>query len=420
MSRLFYFLLFSGYLAYAFIPEDRSQFGLLLTIYAFVFLIYLFNPEKNLIQKREGWLWFLACSLPLFFKVPLLSDDVYRFIWDGHLSISGINPFLYLPSELSSYPDLFPKLNSPQYYSVYPPLKQYIFAISAFLAGGSEELNIFWLRLFVLFSMLSGFYFFRKILSLLKKDEIGPYWLAFNPLILIESLGNLHFEVVVLSLLLSSYFVFLKSKSISWSAVLFGLAVSVKLIPLTLLPLIVRKLGLKKGLVFSLFVLIVNLILFMPFYSPQFFVNFGDSLDLYFHSFEFNAGLYYLLREIGFAFTGFNTIQYLGTALALTDLFLILWISFRTKTFVEAAVLILSIHLLLSTTVHPWYIIPLLGLSFITRLTYPLAWSGLIFLSYAAYRTEVVKENLWLTAFSYLLLFVFIFFDFRRKRIEAF
>ncbi len=420
MSRLFYFQLFSGYLAYACIPDSRSQFGLLFTIYAFVFLIYLFNPGKNLIQKKEGWIFFLACSIPLFFKVPLLSDDVYRFIWDGRLSISGINPFLYLPSELGSYPDLFPKLNSPQYYSVYPPLKQYIFAISAFLAGGSEELNIFWLRLFIMLSMLSGFYFFRKILSLLKKDEIELYWLAFNPLILIESLGNLHFEVVVLSLLLSSYFVFLKSKSISWSAVLFGLAVSVKLIPIILLPLILRKLGLKKGLVFSLFVLIVNIILFIPFYSPQFFVNFGDSLDLYFHSFEFNAGLYYLLREIGFAFTGFNTIQYLGTALALIDVILILWISFRAKSFLEAVVLILSIHLLMSTTVHPWYIIPLMGLSFLTHLKYPLAWSGLIFLSYAAYRTEVVEENLWLTAFSYLLLFVFIIFESRQKRIVTF
>jgi hypothetical protein len=127
-----------------------------------------------------------------------------------------------------------------------------------------------------------------------------------------------------------------------------------------------------------------------------------------------------LLREIGFAFTGFNTIQYLGTALALIDVILILWISFRAKSFLEAVVLILSIHLLMSTTVHPWYIIPLMGLSFLTHLKYPLAWSGLIFLSYAAYRTEVVEENLWLTAFSYLLLFVFIIFESRQKRIVTF
>ena len=422
MFRFFYFLLFLGYLAFTFIPESRSEFGLLLVIYVFVFVVYLFNSGKTLTQKREGWLWFLACSIALFFKAPLLSDDVYRFIWDGRLSISGINPYLYLPSELKGldfYTDLLPKLNSPEYYSVYPPLKQFVFAASAFLARGNEEINIFWLRLFILFSLTVGLYFFRQILRLQKKDESGLYWIAFNPLILIESIGNLHFEVIVLSLLLASYYLFLKSKSIAWPAILFGLSVSVKLIPLILMPLIVKRLGLRNGLIFSLFVLIVNIILFLPFYNPEFFVNFSDSLELYFHRFEFNAGLYYLLRAAGFCLTGFNVIEYLGTALALIDFCLILWLSFRSKNFINSAVLILTIHLLLSTTVHPWYIIPLLGGAFLTRLRFPIAWSGLIFLSYAAYQTAEVKENLWLTTVSYLLLLDFIFFDFRPERREA-
>lgn len=417
MSRLFYILMFAGYLAYSFIPGSRSQFGLLLLIYGFVFIAYVSNPSKRLSGNiREFWFWFLACCIPLFLGAPCLSDDVYRFIWDGRLSLEGINPFLFLPSELTYvdfYSDLFPRLNSPEYYSVYPPLKQYVFVLSAFLANGSEVLNIFWLRLVIFISLVVCLHSVRQIVVLSKKSEAGLYWLAFNPLILIESIGNLHFEIVVLSFLFSSYLLFLKGKSIAWSAMLFGFAVSIKLIPLILLPLIVKKLGFKKGLFFSLFVLILNVLLFLPFYNEVFFANFSDSLDLYFHTFEFNAGIYYLLRAIGFWLTGFNLIQYLGTFLAVVDLILIVWISLRSKSFIESAVLILTIHLLLSTTVHPWYIIPLLGFSFLTRLRYPLVWSGLIFLSYSAYQAEIVKENLWLVSISYLLLFTIMLYDFR-------
>jgi hypothetical protein len=42
----------------------------------------------------------LLFRLLLLFAVPALSDDFYRFLWDGRLSLEGINPFLYTPRQL--------------------------------------------------------------------------------------------------------------------------------------------------------------------------------------------------------------------------------------------------------------------------------------------------------------------------------
>ena len=87
----------------------------------------------------------VVARLVLFPAFPLLSDDIYRFIWDGRLIINGQNPFDYLPthwhntngSELGLNKELFDSLNSPEYFTIYPPICQAIFAISQWFAGSS-------------------------------------------------------------------------------------------------------------------------------------------------------------------------------------------------------------------------------------------------------------------------------------------
>src|SRR5688572_30520745 len=36
--------------------------------------------------------------LSIVFSPPYLSDDIYRYIWDGRVQAAGINPYRYLPS----------------------------------------------------------------------------------------------------------------------------------------------------------------------------------------------------------------------------------------------------------------------------------------------------------------------------------
>ena len=61
-----------------------------------------------------------------------------------------------------------------------------------------------------------------------------------------------------------------------------------------------------------------------------------------------------------------------------------------------------SIYLLFSTTVHPWYLTIPLMLSIFTSFRYIIIWTLVIILSYVAYSNPEYQENLWLVALEYL------------------
>ena len=44
----------------------------------------------------------IALRIALIFSIPILSDDYFRFLWDGFLSNQGINPFEFKPTEITS------------------------------------------------------------------------------------------------------------------------------------------------------------------------------------------------------------------------------------------------------------------------------------------------------------------------------
>ncbi|MFT7598436.1 MAG: hypothetical protein ACI8TP_001357 [Acidimicrobiales bacterium] len=59
------------------------------------FVMALVAAELRGISRR--WLW----AVPIIFRLimlttqPTLSDDVYRYIWDGHLVTEGVSPYRY-------------------------------------------------------------------------------------------------------------------------------------------------------------------------------------------------------------------------------------------------------------------------------------------------------------------------------------
>ena len=78
----------------------------------------------------------IRCSL--FFELPNLSDDFYRFFWDGTLIHEGINPYSLLPTQVTELGfskfshEALAQLNSSSYATVYPPLNQFFFWLSTF------------------------------------------------------------------------------------------------------------------------------------------------------------------------------------------------------------------------------------------------------------------------------------------------
>src|SRR5690606_6867099 len=78
----------------------------------------------------------LLLRLLVFPLAPVLSDDGFRYVWDGLVQVeAGANPYRYVPADpaLARLHDepIYPALNSAQYFSVYPPLSQLVFAAGA-------------------------------------------------------------------------------------------------------------------------------------------------------------------------------------------------------------------------------------------------------------------------------------------------
>ena len=150
---------------------------------------------------------------------------------------------------------------------------------------------------------------------------------------------------------------------------------------------------------------------FIPFASGEFLANYGNSVGLWFRSFEFNASFYYLAREIGYLFRGYNEIAIIGKIIPLIAIAFILSVTFFRKNkkmqeLITAMLLSLSFYYFISTTVHPWYLATLLILSVFTKYRFPLVWSFVIIFSYQAYANTPWKENLIFIFIEYLIVFL--------------
>ncbi len=415
---------------------SRSQIGELILTFTPLFLLYTIVILKQWPTKWVKRLMWAGVGLRLVFLVatPALSDDYFRFIWDGRLLASGYNPYLYLPSEIlhtSIAKDanltqaLYEGLNSPHYFTVYPPLNQLIFGVAAWLGQGSVLISILVLRLFIIAAEVGSLcimasFRWPKYLQKSRREIVLVY--ALNPFVIMELVGNLHFEAVTLFFVLLALRGLMTLSKMPFqypkSAVALGLGASVKLIPLIFLPLIVSRIGLLKGVKYSMITVGVVLALFMPFMSEALFHNFGKSLDLYFQKFEFNASIYYLLREIGFWLTGYNIIQVLGPVLSLTTLVGVGWLALQRQNLLEKMLLALTLYFLLATTVHPWYITTLVALGALTQRWYTLVWSALLPLTYVAYLSQPYQENLRMVTLEYLLVFGCLGYEFFLKGID--
>jgi len=403
--------------------ESIQLFSGILILFSF-YLFIVFKP--NLLDRNFNFLLISSFLFRAIFilAVPALSDDYFRFIWDGRLIEAAINPFLYLPSEVQEQSlligemnhELYNKMNSPHYYSVYPPLLQFVFFIASKLSFSSNYAAIIILRMFILLAEIGTYIFLKKNLTLLNFPKEKTLIYLLNPLVIIEISGNLHFEGVMLFFIVASFY-FLLLNNYIFSSTLFSLAVCTKMIPLVLLPLIMKKIGFTNGFVYSLVVLLISAVLFLPFTNQELIGHIGNSVGLYFQKFEFNASIYYLARWIGFELSGYNEIAIIGKLLPIVSLVLIMVISFRftpkksDEVFFEKALTILFVYYLFSLIIHPWYVTFLVLLSVFLKHRFALIWSFLILGTYLTYASMPFKESVWVLLIEYGVTIAWYFSD---------
>ncbi len=442
---------------------QQSDFNLIIAQYGVFFFLYLLIFKYTNDKKKIAFFIGVGVLLRflLVFTLPNLSDDVYRFIWDGRLLINGHNPFDYLPShyiengisiEGINQP-LFEKLNSPEYFTIYPPVAQGVFALACWLFPNSILGSAITMKVFLFLCELGSLFFIKKLLERFRLPLKNILLYALNPLIIIELCGNLHFEAaMIFFLLMAIYFLSfgipssshkvtsshlvtkenipiwkfnllslgnnlkLSTKHLVLSAIAIALSIASKLLPLIFLPFLIKRLGWKKSIPYFVITGVVIVLLFSPLLSGVFINNFGKSLDLYFQKFEFNASIYYLVRWIGYQRVGYNWIQEAGPALAVIVLLGILVKAFFEKkldwkNLFEGMLFAICLYLAMATIVHPWYVSLPIVLCLFTRFRFPIVWSGVVFLTYINYSYGEYFENLWMVGVEYVLVFGYFIYE---------
>ena len=203
-----------------------------------------------------------------------------------------------------------------------------------------------------------------------------------------------------------------------------AVSIGVKLLPLMILPYFWFRLKGKGKWLFFCSLIAILICIFLPVAGGIEVTSFLSSVDLYFRKFEFNAGIYYLLRYVGQQISGYNLISYIGPLLGLITLGYNLYRAMAKKTceykdFIHYALLVWTVYLLLATTVHPWYVIPILFFGIFTSFRYPLLWSYLIFISYVNYSYPRYYENLWWISLEYFLLLVYIIMEYNIRKVKV-
>ena len=463
----------------------RNQTGQLPQV--FLFAAHTSNPKgspsrRNTLKNAPNqtfafWLGIaILARFLLLFSLPNLSDDLYRFIWDGRLLNQGINPFEQLPSyyllagnEVQGITQtLFDELNSPEYFTVYPPVCQAIFAFSTWLFPNSILGTVVTMKAFFLIFEMGTIFLGIRLLDHFKLDRKQILWYALNPLIILELTGNLHFEALMVFFLMAAIYFYVKSGitygsphlspkgsptrkytlgNLLLSGVAMGFAIATKLLPLMFLPFFIKRLGWKKAMIYFTVIGVTVVALFAPLFSSVFLSNIGSSIGLYFQRFEFNGSIYYLLRWLGQQITGYNLIRFLGPILALIVFLGIIFRAFRekdwnddsdpsvflpshTSVLKEASradrlektspqksstlqlfrqmLFALTLFLFCTTTVMPWYLSGLILFSVFTGHRYPVVWSFMILMTYVNYSYPVFSENLWVVGIEYLVVGFFV------------
>lgn len=393
-----------------------SQYFLLFAL--FLVLIKVETNFKRLLAFA------IVSRILLVFSVPELSPDFYRFIWDGELLTQGINPYAHVPNDLISFSGFYDSQYmrslyngcstlSQANYSNYPVLNQILFFIPAYFFDSIQG-NVILLKVILLLADIGAIYFLKKILEQLKLPIQKLWMYALNPFILIEFVGNMHFEGVMIFFLLGAIYFVLKRNWVS-GGMLLGLSIQIKLIPLMLIPFFFKKLKWRKSIGFLAIVTIVVLLLGKLMWSDQLYIdNMMTSINIYFTKFEFNSSLFGIVNHFKSESLGWAANETVGPLLSkIATVCILLLAVFRHYKepidVIKGMMFALVIYYLFATTVHPWYISMILVLSIFTNYKFGLIWTLLVPLTYSFYVLE--SGTLLLRYLEYIIVFGVLVFE---------
>ena len=371
------------------------------------FLVYLLAASKVWDKRRAAVLQdtgskhlptFLILLLAVVFRVtllfspPTLSDDIFRYVWDGSMQNHGINPYQYPPeaSDVSAFRDQYwSSINNKHIPTIYPPLLQLVFRGADLIAHTPMAMKV----LFMVCDLgVIGIVLLLLRLYGLPLDRVLIY--AWNPLVLIEFSGSGHNDTLALVLMMAALYAIMRDREVL-SILLLALSSVSKFFSIVLIPsFFIQIRRIPPFLLFPIVVLLFYL-LYIDAGTKLF-----EGLMVYSDKWRFNDSLFTLALQATGSLTQAKMV------IGAVFLAIILARLLSGKDHFQTAYILVGAYLLLTPTLQVWYmvwIIPFLCF-------YPnRAWlllSGLTILSYNVLiqfiQTGIWHEAMWVRYAQYI------------------
>ncbi len=300
----------------------------------------------------------LLTRLPALFAAPLLDDDYFRFLWDGHQLAAGLSPYASAPSQhffpvdlSSAWTAVLSEINHPDIPTIYGPSLQALFALAVALGDADP-----WpLKLLLVAADL-------VLVAVLLRVRC-PRWMVLmyvvNPLPIKEIGFSLHPDGVIALSMTLALLALARLRPIQ-AGVCAAVVVCAKL-PLVLLAAALNlKNSAHRKAVFAC--ALFSAVAYLPFLFPEPMQPF-IGLRAFADGWRFNALGYLVFEAVAGAharivLTGFYILCAAVTAFRVAD---------KKVPTATAAVMLLAVILVTAPTVNAWYWLPLLPLAIVAQ-----------------------------------------------------
>jgi hypothetical protein len=395
-----------------------GRYRLLTLILVWQALAMVFATLLRWIRPRRVAAGLIIASLFALPAVSLtrgsqISDDLYRYAWDGRLQAAGVDPYRYAPDapQLAGFRDnwLWPdtatcarlhkatitndprhactRINRPAVRTIYPPAAEGYFLLAHWLPGPSREHKL-QLDAAILSAALTGLLAFG--LRRTGRDPLAVAYYSFSPMAGLDIAADAHVDVLaalcaVGAILLAT----LKPRAVVRTGVALGLAIAVKLYPALLLPALLRRGGGRRG---ALRLVAAAAGVVVLGYLPHVFAVGGHVLGYlpgYLHEENYDSGSRFLL--LGLLSLGDSLTKALAVLLVVSGLAVVAVRSLRGQgTPAAGALAVLALVFLVVTPSQPWYALLLVCVSVLTG---RLEWIAVAVAPYPLYVVALIHEN---------------------------
>jgi alpha-1,6-mannosyltransferase len=382
------------------------------------------DQRKKAARQREVLYIILIVAILLrvvfFFTGPSLSDDSYRYYWEGKIGANGINPYMYTPDaqELEKYRDAnWEHINNRDVSSPYPPFAQMAFSATYMLYPSTDCIWLF--KFFSMAFDIVCVYLLFKLLKGFGQDPRLSIIYAWCPLVITNFANSGQIDSLAILFVLLSFLALQRGSKMTSAAVL-ALGALTKIFPLLFAPVLFKAWG-KKGT--ALFVGVLGVI-YLPYIGAG--RNLFSGLSIYTDRWFFNGSIFpaivNVLKSSGLAANHTDAMSVTRNVLALVFALALGCLIYysrknsdKTRELFKYAFLLTGLFLLITSTIQPWYIIWVIPFLCVFILPSWILLTGSVFLSYHIYilfdTRNIWDEVLWIRLLEYIPFYILLSFE---------